>query len=423
MLFTKKEYLNQPNQIVGWKQYNTLQTLIDNGKITTADVVDANYMTMKKEVMKIHKNPIKKRGDGRAYYTHFQGGMLTASSERDLIQKLYDRLYPKNVWTLNAVFVSWQEWAVENVSNKTRSEYIRIFNKYIMDSLLNNMLITDIAAFHIQDFFNGLSKLRLSKQTIGNLKSVLSHIYKHAIRLRIERVSNIALSVDTRCIKKKVVSDDDVFTLEEWQKFKTYINTITPLDIYDYALAFAMEYPLRIGELTALKWSNVSIDNIYVCEQITPDREVKAVKGDSELGNRYLPLTDNAKRILNEVRGLGYNSPYIFVNSVDGTLNNISDRTFNGRIKKHCNKIGIPYHSSHKIRFYNASLLYLNGMSIRNIQYYLGHTSPAMTEHYLRNIINRHNRLNANDQYMQIISGVHDEYTDISANKKSSKPA
>jgi hypothetical protein len=29
--------------------------------------------------------------------------------------------------------------------------------------------------------------------------------------------------------------------------------------------------------------------------------------------------------------------------------------SFNRRLKKYCKEAGVPYHSSHKIRFYNAS--------------------------------------------------------------------
>ena len=58
--------------------------------------------------------------------------------------------------------------------------------------------------------------------------------------------------------------------------------------------------------------------------------------------------------------------------------------TFNEHLRRHCNAAGIPYHSSHKIRFCTASMLYKNGMPLQEIQRLLGHTTLSMTMHYLR---------------------------------------
>ena len=57
---------------------------------------------------------------------------------------------------------------------------------------------------------------------------------------------------------------------------------------------------------------------------------------------------------------------------------------FNARLKKYCTEIGIPYLSSHKIRFSTSSLLYDKGTRIKEIQKLLGHSNLAMTEHYIQ---------------------------------------
>ena len=57
--------------------------------------------------------------------------------------------------------------------------------------------------------------------------------------------------------------------------------------------------------------------------------------------------------------------------------------TFNNRLKKYCTEIGIPYRSSHKIRFTNASILRDEGVDPIDIQPLLGHSNLAMTQHYI----------------------------------------
>ena len=57
--------------------------------------------------------------------------------------------------------------------------------------------------------------------------------------------------------------------------------------------------------------------------------------------------------------------------------------TFNRRLKKYCTKLGIPYLSSHKIRFTGASMLYDARMKAIDIQPLLGHSTLNMTQHYI----------------------------------------
>ena len=60
--------------------------------------------------------------------------------------------------------------------------------------------------------------------------------------------------------------------------------------------------------------------------------------------------------------------------------------TFNEHLHKHCKAIGIPPRSSHKIRFTVASILYSKGVPLTSLQRLLGHTTVAMTMHYLRQV-------------------------------------
>ncbi|MGL6199122.1 MAG: tyrosine-type recombinase/integrase [Lachnospiraceae bacterium] len=59
--------------------------------------------------------------------------------------------------------------------------------------------------------------------------------------------------------------------------------------------------------------------------------------------------------------------------------------SFNRRLKKYCREAGIDYHSSHKIRFYNASIAY-NGENLVSLSKLMGHSETATTLHYLRNV-------------------------------------
>lgn len=59
-------------------------------------------------------------------------------------------------------------------------------------------------------------------------------------------------------------------------------------------------------------------------------------------------------------------------------------------ITRNLKKAGVPYHSSHKIRFYNASTAF-DGNNLATLSYLMGHSETATTLHHLRNVNKRKN--------------------------------
>ncbi|MCR5233991.1 MAG: site-specific integrase [Lachnospiraceae bacterium] len=61
----------------------------------------------------------------------------------------------------------------------------------------------------------------------------------------------------------------------------------------------------------------------------------------------------------------------------------INNDTFNERLRKYCGEAGVPYLSSHKLRFTVASIMRSSGVDIAFLQKNLGHSNRRMTEHYI----------------------------------------
>lgn len=59
---------------------------------------------------------------------------------------------------------------------------------------------------------------------------------------------------------------------------------------------------------------------------------------------------------------------------------------FNIYLRRYCKQADIPYHSSHKIRFYTASTAY-DGTNLVTVSKMMGHSQTATTLHYLRDVI------------------------------------
>lgn len=105
------------------------------------------------------------------------------------------------------------------------------------------------------------------------------------------------------------------------------------------------------------------------------------MKGNTSWGGRKQYLTDEALKILKNAKELNPQGTYIF--EPDGAL--MTTDSFNRRLKKYCKEAGVPYYSSHKIRFYNASSAY-DGKNLTTISRLMGNSKVETTLHYLRNV-------------------------------------
>lgn len=110
------------------------------------------------------------------------------------------------------------------------------------------------------------------------------------------------------------------------------------------------------------------------------------IKGYTSHGFRKEYLTDDAIRILREARELNPDGEFVFMPYGRPMT---TDR-FNIYLRRYCTAVGIPYRSSHKIRFYSASIAY-NGHNLVAISKMMGHSQTATTMHYLRDVIQEDN--------------------------------
>ena len=83
---------------------------------------------------------------------------------------------------------------------------------------------------------------------------------------------------------------------------------------------------------------------------------VDHVKGNTDHGFRYQPLTAEAMRLLEKIRKQNPDGEFILMK--DGRQLNAN--SFNRWLKRYCEECGVPVRSSHKIRFCTASILYSN---------------------------------------------------------------
>ena len=115
-------------------------------------------------------------------------------------------------------------------------------------------------------------------------------------------------------------------------------------------------------------------DGVYL------DRCVDRTKGKKKICNRYENLSNMALEFLSEQQKETGDKEFVFM-TYDHPL---STNMVNKNLKRICEKAGVEYLSSHKIRFWAVTAMFEANLPDYVIQYIAGHADPATTNHYKR---------------------------------------
>lgn len=375
-----------------------LSSLFDDDKLSPSDISnEVKHMYYIKEIKKKYKDKIKTRKDGRQYYIIINRKQITSSSLNGLYEKLYELDYGKMNFPISKLFSEFMLWKRDytSVSPKTLREYMNIWNKTLSSSDIVQIPIKDISRIDFVNYFRLITKDRqMKKKYFNNVKSILNGVMNYAVEQNIIE-HNPIIDIDCKQFSFMPVNHkNDVITIDERERILEHLkkdNSISSL-----AIQFDFYMVLRIAELQALKWTDIEDNYIHIQRQRLASNEMnddlsftaisyeneEHIKGYTEQGYRYIPLVPKAIEILEKVKKLNPSGEYIFMDN-DRQL---STDSFNRKLKKICKELGLPSYSSHKIRFSSASILYTNGLPLTELQALLGHTTTAMTLHYIRSV-------------------------------------
>lgn len=105
------------------------------------------------------------------------------------------------------------------------------------------------------------------------------------------------------------------------------------------------------------------------------------IKGNQTEGFRYIPLTAQAKKIVDKTIHLYPEGEYLFMRNGKPLFADSFNRYLKNKV---CAPLNIPYRSSHQIRFTVATMLYEAGVPLNQLSTMLGHSDTRTTFHYIR---------------------------------------
>ena len=315
--------------------------------------------------------------------------------------------------TVNEVFELWKE-VKRGIRDRTRSSYIYFYDLFVRPGF-GTKKIQQVRKSDVKMFYNSLIEKRgLKVGTVENVHTVLHQVFQIAADDYIIR-SNPADRTLTE-IKRTIGLDTQPKKALTFEEEKHFFNEIRDMPIYQkwYPLLFIMANTgMRVGEITALRWCDVDLDNgtISVNHTLAYYNHITKNKGcyynihlpKTRTSIRTIPLTPSVKeafliqRANMELLGLkckdridGY-SDFIFVNHFGKVLNDSAINKVISRMVRDINKntienadkntvpIIIPHFSCHILRHTFATRLCEMGINLKVIQDLLGHKEFTTT--------------------------------------------
>lgn len=304
-------------------------------------------------------------------------------------------VYAENNITLGGYIAEYFEIWTAHLSPMTVKGYYSVCykEKGILDYFSPDMKLSKVTVIHLQNFLNNMAKEGKSTKTIKNVKGVLGSLFSKAC----------ALSYITENPAKELVIPFNCRQKEE-MKFMDIDNAKLALEFsaslggnYETVEWIGILGGLRKGEMAALKFSNIFIDDgrseIHVVEaRLATNTEVITKAPKTQSGKRIVQIPEILADLLRRKRreykekklkgGKDFHDDgYVFCNEIGVPLH--PDTLYKHHLrcmkKLQAKYPDFEYVKLHGLRHSYATIAVETGMNVKSLSSQLGHSTTAMT--------------------------------------------
>lgn len=378
-----------------------LRFIINNGMIDIGDVQDSMEAMKREELLKKHPYKIWQGKEGK-WYTYLpnekKGRRMVKRSTQKAIEEAivaYWKVEAENP-TIRELFYEWMERKLEyqDICVGTFNRYEKDFRRFFEDeSKFSEARIRNVDSKEIAPFLRkAIANYSLTAKAYSNLRTLTYGMFKYAkekgyISWSISQTVN-DMELPRKAFRKVVKEDDEeVFNDDEMAKLLQYL-TEKP-DILNLGIILMFCTGVRVGELVAIKWCDVTenaikIRRTEISYKDCDGRNVYEIRDypKTEAGIRTVFVPNEFSSILRRLKLLSGIQEYVFWE--DGQ--NIKAMQVRKRLYYICKKLDIKKKSPHKLRKTYVSILLDNGVDKRLVQDVARHAQISTSErNYHRN--------------------------------------
>lgn len=275
---------------------------------------------------------------------------------------------------------------VANLWKENKKQFVKTSTFSVYCLLLNNHIIPffgekeEFVESDVQDYVMKALEEGLSEKTVKDIVVVIKMIQKYGNKQKLMNLNPIDIVYPRTSEKKelKVMSKDNQKALltyaEENFSFK------------NLGLIICLCTGMRIGELCALKWCDIDMDESLIKVRHTVQRiyhvdgekrytEVLVDKPKTKESNRDIPMSGELTKRIRPLMKVVNSDFFILSNDVKP----IEPRTYRNYYKATIKKLGIPYLKFHGLRHSFATRCIEAKNSVKTVSVILGHSNITTT--------------------------------------------
>ena len=273
----------------------------------------------------------------------------------------------------------WLQMKRSNVKKSTFVKYDTILEKHIKPRLGKYFPETFSEILIEQFSYELLHEEKLSVKTVRDVLSVLHSVLDYTVR------QNPSMRPIMVTYPKGTRKEVRVLSREEQFRFTNFL--LINMDACKFGVLLALLTGLRIGEICALRWSDISLKERTICVQQTMQRlkntddtengKTKIVISDpkSSRSSRIIPLNDYTAELCRG-RGMENSDAYILTGEEKRYM---EPRTLQYRMKQYTMECGLEGVHFHTLRHSFATRCVEVGFEIKSLSEILGHSSTSIT--------------------------------------------
>ena len=279
--------------------------------------------------------------------------------------------------TVREIAAAWKEYKRPYVKQSTMATYVLILENHVLpyfgdgDSLHEQA----VQAFVLQKLESGLSV-----KTIKDILIVLKMLMKFGVKNEWMNYYEWDIKYPTISTNKEL----EVLSVANHRKILNYIQshfTFTGLGIY-----ISLSTGLRIGEICALKWSDINvtdgtitvsrtIERIYIIEGEKKHTELVINTPKTKNSCREIPMNKELLAMIKPLKKVVNDNFYVLTNDERPT----EPRTYRNYYNRLMAKLDIPKLKYHGLRHSFATRCIEAGCDYKTVSVLLGHSNISTT--------------------------------------------
>lgn len=269
----------------------------------------------------------------------------------------------------------WKREKLKYVKQSTYSTYVVLIDKHIEPFFGEK---TEILEKDVQEFVFKKLNDNLSQKSIKDMIMILRMIIKYGVKYKMIPYQEIDVVFPTEREKKEL----EVLSISDQKKIINYVKS--NLTFKNLGIYICLCTGLRIGEICALTWNDIDIEQGTLIVGKTIQRTYNYEKNCTEIivdapktinSYREIPLTSDLVKVLKPLKRVMNGDYYIISNDVRP----IEPRTYRNYYKKFLENLNIPFIKFHGLRHSFATRCIEGNCDYKTVSVILGHSNITTT--------------------------------------------